>query len=64
MMYASCPAALIAMSGTARIPFAGAVPLTPFCHVGCEYTTLAPPPDAHNPDPPANALSFQTFSGM
>jgi hypothetical protein len=35
MTYASCPAALIAMSGTARIPFATAVPLTPFCQLGC-----------------------------
>lgn len=65
MMYASCPAALIAMSGTARIPFDCAVPLTLFCQVGCEYTTLAPPPEAQSPDPPDTApLSFQTFSGM
>ena len=64
MTYPSCAAAVMATSGTARIPFASLVPITPFCQVGCAYTTLAPPPDAHSPEPPFDPLWFQTCSGI
>jgi hypothetical protein len=64
MMYPSWDAAVIATSGTARIPFAALMPFNPFCQVGCEKKRLAPPPEDHNPDPPFDALSFHTSSGM